>query len=107
MILNTALGRKNSSHLLRFLQWNTRFGSKDQYQSHGQLAEFCKVIKKKIDAGVYEPSNASYRSKFVVVLKKDGKSIWLVHALEPLNAVTIAHSGIPPATDELANHFAG
>jgi len=27
--------------------------------------------------------------------------------LEPLNAVTIAHSGIPPATEELASHFAG
>ena len=73
----------------------------------GQLEEFCKVIKNKIDAGVYEPSNSSYRSKFFGVVKKDGKSIRLVHALEPLNAVTIAHSGIPPATDELANHFAG
>ena len=73
----------------------------------GQLEEFCKVIKKKIDAGVYEPSNSSYRSKFFGVLKKDGKSIRLVHALEPLNAVTIAHSGLPPATDELASHFAG
>jgi hypothetical protein len=41
------------------------------------------------------------------VLKKDGKSIRLVHALEPLNAVTIAHSGVPPGTEELANHFAG
>jgi hypothetical protein len=73
----------------------------------GQLEEFCKVIKMKIDAGVYEPSNSSYRSKFFGVLKKDGKSIRLVHALEPLNAVTIAHSGLPPATEELANHFAG
>jgi hypothetical protein len=73
----------------------------------GQLEEFCKVIKSKIDAGVYEPSNASYRSKFFGVIKKDGKSIRLVHGLEPLNAVTIAHSGLPPATDELANHFAG
>ena len=73
----------------------------------GQLEEFCKVIKNKIDAGVYEPSNTSYRSKFFGVVKKDGKSIRLVHALEPLNAVTIAHSGVPPATDELANHFAG
>ncbi|KAF7373708.1 hypothetical protein MSAN_00581800 [Mycena sanguinolenta] len=73
----------------------------------GQLGEFCRIIKKRLDAGVYEPSNASYRSKFFGVLKKDGKSIRLVHALEPLNAVTIAHSGIPPATDELANHFAG
>jgi hypothetical protein len=73
----------------------------------GQLEEFCKVIKKKIDAGVYEPSNASYRTKFFGVIKKDGKSIRLVHSLEPLNAVTIAHSGIPPATDELASHFSG
>ena len=73
----------------------------------GQLEEFCKIIKKKIDAGVYEPSNSSYRGKFFGVIKKDGKSIRLVHALEPLNAVTIAHSGIPPATEELANHFAG
>nr|GAT43393.1 predicted protein [Mycena chlorophos] len=73
----------------------------------GQLEEFCRTIKNKIDAGVYEPSNASYRSKFFGVVKKDGKSIRLVHALEPLNAVTIAHSGLPPATEELANHFAG
>jgi hypothetical protein len=73
----------------------------------GQLEETCKLIKKKIDAGVYEPSNASYRSKFFGVVKKDGKSIRLVHSLEPLNAVTIAHSGVPPATEELANHFAG
>ena len=73
----------------------------------GQLDEFCKVIKKKIDAGVYEPSNSSYRTKFFGVIKKDGKSIRLVHSLEPLNAVTIAHSGIPPATDELASHFSG
>ena len=73
----------------------------------GQLEEFCRVIKTKIDAGVYEPSNSSYRSKFFGVLKKDGKSIRLVHSLEPLNAVTIAHSGLPPATEELANHFAG
>src|ERR1700761_3496236 len=73
----------------------------------GQLGEFCKIIKKRLDAGVYEPSNASYRSKFFGVIKKDGESIRLVHALEPLNAVTIAHSGVPPATEELANHFAG
>jgi hypothetical protein len=73
----------------------------------GQLEEFCKIIKRKIDAGVYEPSNSSYRGKFFGVIKKDGKSIRLVHALEPLNAVTIAHSGVPPATEELANHFAG
>jgi hypothetical protein len=41
------------------------------------------------------------------VVKKDGKNLWIVHSLEPLNAVTIAHSGVPPATEELASKFAG
>jgi len=31
----------------------------------------------------------------------------LVHSLEPLNAVTIQHSGVPPFTDLLAEQFAG
>ncbi|KAF7773662.1 hypothetical protein Agabi119p4_5829 [Agaricus bisporus var. burnettii] len=69
--------------------------------------EVCKIIKRKIDTGVYEPSNSSYRSKWFCVVKKDGKSLRLVHSLEPLNRVTIAHSGLPPATEELAMHFAG
>ena len=67
----------------------------------------CKMIKAKLDAGVYEPSNSSYSSRWFCVLKKDGESLRLVHALEPLNAVTIAHSGIPPATEDLAARFAG
>ena len=41
------------------------------------------------------------------MLKKDGKSLRLVHSLEPLNEVTIAHSGLPPATETLAAQFAG
>ena len=41
------------------------------------------------------------------VLKKDGKSLRLVHSLEPLNEVTIAHSGVPPATETLAAQFGG
>lgn len=73
----------------------------------GIYNEVCKIIKTKIDAGVYEPSNSSYRSRWFCVIKKDGKSLCLVHSLEPLNEVTIAHSGIPPATETLAEHFAG
>lgn len=61
--------------------------------------EVCKIIKWKIDAGVYEPSNS--------LLKKDRKSLHLVHSLEPLNKVMITHSGLPPATEDLAMHFAG
>ena len=41
------------------------------------------------------------------MLKKDGKSLRLVHSLELLNEVTIAHSGVPPATETLAAQFAG
>ncbi len=40
-------------------------------------------------------------------MKKDGKTFRIVHSLEPLNAVTIAHSGLPPAMESLAEHFAG
>jgi len=68
--------------------------------------EMCQMIKRKIDVEVYEPFNSSYQSRWFCVIKKDGKSLRLVHSLEPLNRVTIAHSGLPPATEELAMHFA-
>lgn len=58
-------------------------------------------------AGVYEPSNSLYRSRWFCVLKKDGKSLRIVHSLEPLNTVTIAHSGIPPIPEHLAEQFSG
>ena len=71
---------------------------------HERVMEFIRV---KLRAGTYEPSNSSYRSRWFTVMKKDGKSFRIVHSLEPLNAVTIAHSGLPPAAESLAEHFAG
>src|SRR5579875_2175654 len=68
----------------------------------GIFADVCKILKDKIDAGIYEPSSSSYRSKWFCVVKKDGKSLRIVHSLEPLNAVTIQYSGVPPATADLA-----
>ncbi|CDO77999.1 hypothetical protein BN946_scf184723.g6 [Trametes cinnabarina] len=41
----------------------------------GLYKEVCKILKKKIAAGVYEPSNSSYHSRWFCVLKKDGKSL--------------------------------
>ena len=73
----------------------------------GLYPEICRIIKVKLEAGVYEPSNSSYRSRWFCVVKKDGKSLRIVHSLEPLNEVTIAHSGVPPATETLAAQFAG
>ena len=62
----------------------------------GMYDELCKLVKQKIDAGVFEPSNSSYRSRWFCMLKKDGKSLRIVQSLEPLNKVTIAHSGVSP-----------
>ena len=73
----------------------------------GLYKEICRLVKDKIDAGVFEPSNSSYRSRWFVVVKKDGKSLRIVQSLEPLNQVTIAHSGVPPFTEQLAEQFAG
>jgi hypothetical protein len=72
----------------------------------GKQKEIYDLIREKIEAGTYEPSNGSYRGKWFCVLKKDGK-VRIVHSLEPLNKVTIQHSGIPPATADVARHFMG
>lgn len=65
------------------------------------------IIKEKTEAGVYEPTNSSYRSRWFCVVKKDGKSLRLVHSLEPLNAITIKDAAVPPHVDPLAESFAG
>jgi hypothetical protein len=72
----------------------------------GLYDEVCKLVQRKIDAGVFEPSNSSYRTRWFTVVKKDGKSLRIVQSLEPLNAVTIQHSGVPPYTEQLVEHFA-
>ena len=41
----------------------------------GIYEDVCKILKDKIDAGVYEPSTSSYHSKWFMVLKKDRKSL--------------------------------
>jgi hypothetical protein len=73
----------------------------------GIYDDVCAALKRKIDAGVFELSNSSYRSRWFCVVKKDGKSLRIVQSLEPLNKVTIQQSGVPPFTDQLAEQFAG
>ncbi|KAF8870240.1 hypothetical protein BD779DRAFT_1416767, partial [Infundibulicybe gibba] len=72
-----------------------------------EKAEVCALIKKKIAAGVYEPSNLSYHSRWFTVVKKDGKLLRIVHSLEPLNKVTIRHSAVTPIPEHLAEKFGG
>ena len=65
------------------------------------------IIKDRIASGVYEPSTAAYRSCWFCVLKQDGKSLRLVHDLQPLNGVTIRDASVPPFVEHLAESFAG
>lgn len=64
------------------------------------------LLKEKIAAGVYEPSQSSYRSRWFCVLKKSGK-LRLVHDLQPLNKVSIRDAGLPPNLDNFVEPFAG
>jgi hypothetical protein len=73
----------------------------------GIYKEVCKVIWQKLDARVYKPSNSSYRSQWFCIVKKDGKSLRIVHSLELLNQVTIKHAGVTPFTDQIGEHFTG
>ena len=69
--------------------------------------EVIRILKEKIRVGVYERSNSLYQSKWFCVLKKDGKSLCLVHDLQPLNAVTIKDSGAPPILEFYADNLGG
>ena len=41
------------------------------------------------------------------MVKKDGTLLRIVQSFEPLNEVTIQHSGVPPFMEQLVEHFAG
>jgi hypothetical protein len=61
-----------------------------------------RIIKEKIASGIYKPSTAAYRSRWFCIVKKDGKSLHLVHDLQPLNAVTIRDVSLPLFVEHLA-----
>ena len=69
--------------------------------------QVCKIIRTKMDTGIYEQLNSSYRSCWFCVAKKEADAIRPVHSLEPLNAVTIQHSGVTPFTEQITEQFAG
>ena len=64
------------------------------------------MIRQQEQAGKYEYSSASYRSQVFPVLKKSG-AIRLVHDLQPLNAVVVRDSALPPRMDDFAERFVG
>ena len=54
----------------------------------GILEDVIKIFKEKLASGVYEHSDASYRSCWFCIKKKNGV-LCLVHDLQPLNIITI------------------
>jgi hypothetical protein len=71
----------------------------------GILDNVIDLFRKKIATGVYEPSDASYRSCWFCVQKKNG-SLRIVHDLQPLNAVTIHNAAVPPFVDQFVEGMA-
>jgi transposase InsO family protein len=64
------------------------------------------LLKSKIDAGVYEPSQSSYRGRWFCVAKKNG-SLRIVHDLQPLNKVSIRDAGQLPVLDDFVESYSG
>jgi hypothetical protein len=71
----------------------------------GLHKELVKIIHDKIVSGAYEPSNATYCSRWFCVIKRDGSSLHIVHDLCPFNAITIGDASIPPITEQLVESF--
>jgi len=46
------------------------------------------LLKHKMNTGVYEPSQSANRSRWLCILKKNGK-LRIVYDLQPLNKITI------------------
>jgi hypothetical protein len=72
----------------------------------GILTKVIDLLKQKMDAGVYEPIQSSYRSRWFCVLKKNG-NLRIVHDLQLLNKVTIRDAGILPIVDDFVEGLAG
>ena len=71
----------------------------------GILVDVIDLFKKKIAAGVYEPSDASYHLRWFCIQKKNG-TLCIVHDLQPLNAVTICNAAVPPFVDQFVEGMA-
>jgi len=72
----------------------------------GHREEIIRLLKEKIEAGVYEEAQSSYRSRWFCVQKKNGE-LRIVHDLQKLNGVTIRDTGVPPILDEFVEAYAG
>lgn len=73
----------------------------------GKRDEIIQLLKDKINAGVYEPCQGSYRSRWFCVIKKITGKLRIVHDLQLLNKVSIRDAGLPPILDDFIEPFGG
>ena len=74
----------------------------------GRYDKVISAIRDKIKSKIYKPSNSSYRSRWFMDIKKDGNSFKrLVHDLQPLTAVTIKDTAVPPTIELYAKSLGG
>ena len=70
------------------------------------VQEVCDLINTKINTGVFEPSQASYRSSIFCVPKANEK-LWIVIDLQTLNSYSIKDSRLLPSLDPFIKPFSG
>ena len=68
--------------------------------------EVIEVLRSKIEAGVYEHSQSSYRCRWFCIKKKSG-SLRVIHDLQPLNRVSIRDAGLLPKVDDFVEQNVG
>ena len=72
----------------------------------GARDEVRRIVKDRMDAGVYEYSSASYRSNIFAVPKSNG-ALRVVHDNQELNRVSIRDAALPPHADHIVEAMSG
>ena len=72
----------------------------------GAREEVRRIVKDRMDTGVYEHANSSYRSNIFPVPKHDG-SLRVVHDNQQLNKVSIRDAALPPNPDHIIEEMSG
>ena len=73
----------------------------------GLREKVIELLQLKIKAGVYEPCQSSYRSRWFCTWIPAKQKLRIVHDLQLLNGVTIKESSIPPNLDQFVDQFLG
>ncbi len=98
--------REDFSHPSKFLSYHISHGSlKIARYLPEYITNFANYFRKNSTLEYSRSHVLHTAAAGLQSVKKDGISLRIVQSLEPLNAVTIAHSGVTPFTDQIAEQF--